>query len=69
MTDLTTSGDLTEAALEQAIRDIASFKDDSGELLSIQPTAMVVNPQILSELGMTIDDLRDYERELRSQLK
>lgn len=60
---------LTESALEQAIADIASMKVDRSVCLSIKPTRLLVKPSLLTEVGMSIDDLVDMERRLRSELK
>ena len=39
---LATASDLSEAALEQAYIDIAKFKDDRGNLISVMPQSLII---------------------------
>jgi len=44
--ELETPADLSEAALEQAYIDIASFKDDRGKQIAVQPTKLIVPKEL-----------------------
>ena len=46
---LTTAADLSEAALEQAVIDIAGFRDDRGLLIACKPEALIIPYQLLFE--------------------
>ena len=63
---LTTAADLSEAALEQAVIDIAGFRDDRGLLIACKPEALIIPYQlqfeaarILNATGRVGTDLND----------
>lgn len=64
--ELTTAADLSEASLEQAVIDIAGFRDDRGLLIAAKPKKLVIPYQlqfeahrILKSVGRTGTDLND----------
>lgn len=64
--ELTTSADMSEAALEQAVIDIAGFRDDRGLLIAAKPKKLIIPYQlqfeahrILKSAGRTGTDLND----------
>lgn len=61
-----TAADLSEAALEQAVIDIAAFRDDRGLLIACRPSKLVITPsnmfeaaRILKTEGRAGTDLND----------
>ena len=63
---IATAADLSEAALEQAVIDIAGFRDDRGLLIAAKPTQLVIPYQlqfeaarILTSDGRVGTDLND----------
>jgi hypothetical protein len=64
--ELSTAADLSEASLEQAVIDIAGFRDDRGLLIAAKPKSLVIPYQlqfeahrILKAVGRTGTDLND----------
>ncbi len=64
--ELTTAADMSEAALEQAVIDIAGFRDDRGLLIAAKPKKLIIPYQlqfeahrILKSVGRTGTDLND----------
>jgi hypothetical protein len=64
--ELTTAADLSEASLEQAVIDIAGFRDDRGLLIAAKPKKLILPYQlqfeahrILKSVGRTGTDLND----------
>lgn len=47
--ELTTSADLSEAALEQACIDIAGFTNDAGLTIAVRPKALIIPRQLIFE--------------------
>ncbi len=47
--ELTTAADLSEAALEQAVIDIAGFTNDRGLLIAVQPKSLIIPRQLVFE--------------------
>lgn len=47
--ELSTAADLSEAALEQAVIDIAGFTNDRGLLIAVQPKALIIPRQLTFE--------------------
>jgi hypothetical protein len=61
-----TTADLSEAALEQAVIDIAAFRDDRGLLIAAKPKKLIIHPanqfetkRILGSDGRVGTDLND----------
>lgn len=46
---LSTAADLSEAALEQAVIDIAAFTNDRGLLIAVRPKALIIPRQLIFE--------------------
>jgi hypothetical protein len=46
---LATPADLSEAALEQALIDIAAFRNDRGLLIAVRPKSLIIPPQLQFE--------------------
>lgn len=46
---MTTASDLSEAALEQAVIDIASFTNDRGLLIAVRPKSLIIPRQLMFE--------------------
>lgn len=64
--ELATAADLSEASLEQAVIDIAGFRDDRGLLIAAKPKKLILPYQlqfeahrILKSVGRTGTDLND----------
>lgn len=57
--ELATPADLSEAALEQAVIDIAGFRDDRGLLIAAKPEKLIIPYQLQFEAKRILDtDLR-----------